>query len=147
MYILEKAKRETLVSIIPKTCANLIKVWKTTTTSIDRYFDTLTFIVVLTTIGLGIPERNMIRLEWFNNIQDIADTYKNIEDLKKLMINLNKTFSSAARNPIYFPITATWKLLGVHHMYHLRVNIITIVSDPVLITSQDALSFAETYEL
>ena len=82
-------------------------------------------------------ERNILRLKWFNTIQDIVDTYNNTENLKKLLTTLNKILGLTTKNSIIFSVTVTRKILGIHYTYHLCVNIIVIVPDPQLITVQD----------
>ena len=95
---------------------------------------------------MGNSESNILRLKWFNTIQDIVDTYNNTENLKKLLTTLNKTLGLTTKNPIFFSVTVTRKILGIHYTYHLCVNIIVIIPDPPLITVQDVLSFMEIYE-
>ena len=70
---------------------------------------------LMKTIGMSAQSRARMAEEGFATMQDLLDSYSKTNDLRKLIVNLNKTFGMASGvDRAYYPATVSSRLCGIH---------------------------------
>ena len=84
---------------------------------------------------MSAQSRARMAEEGFATMQDLLDSYSKTDDLRKLIVNLNKTFGMASGvDRAYYPATVSRHLCGIHWYLNICVSAIDVVPDIDTIT-------------
>ena len=101
----------------------------------------------MTTIGMLVAGRDRMIEEGYATLQDRLDPYSKTDDLRKLIVNLNKTFGMASGvDRAYYPTTVSRRLCGIHWYLNICVSAMDVVPDIDTITIVLANDYANDYE-
>ena len=105
------------------------------------------FATFLTNIGMQASERACLHREGFTTMQELLSAYLDTDQLKKLIVNLNKTFgSTTGNNRAYFPTTVTRRLCGAHWFLNICVSGMDMVPDISAIDRNTSNEYASSYD-
>ena len=103
--------------------------------------------LMMDAIGVEICERNRIVNDGFSSMKEIIDLHTNdVDGFKQYLVNLNKTFASAAGAlRTYFTPVNVQRLTGVVYYYNHSINNLHRIPDILMITEDDATAYSLLY--
>jgi hypothetical protein len=118
-------------------------------TNDQLYNDANAMVVLLDTIGIDDNQRTRIINDGFPTMSDLVSHYENnVNDFKKYLENINKTFATATRanTRVYYNPRMISKLLGVLHYFDQAVHTFHMIPDMALINNNLATQYGTEYK-
>ena len=113
----------------------------------DRYDDAASFTGMLTRIGLPNRERNRLNTDGFTTMKLMVNHYTtDVEDLRKYLKELNKTYGTAAGNlRCNFNPFIISRLIGVTHYFNFCVKSLHVIPDIDLVDLDESDTLGSFY--
>jgi hypothetical protein len=118
-------------------------------TNNELYNDANAMVVLLDTICIDGNQRARIINDGFPTMSDLVSHYENnVNDFKKYMENINKTFATATRANarVYYNPRMVPKLLSILHYFDQAVHTFHVIPDMALIDNDLSTQYSIEYK-